>query len=206
MKSHFAKLLLVFPFLLPVGAHACGSGAVQYSDNFNPPNSGWGKSTAQNKKGNGLIAIKAIPGNSSYTMNGTYLFSDADICVRAKVLGIKPSDTPSGGLLFWAADVKSYYVFVIRPDGNWSVFRYAGRWITVDGGTSNAVKKGAGAENEVEVRTSGSSAEAFVNGKSVAKFNGQPPEGGGSIGLYGESADKYSNVWEFRDLKVLKLP
>ena len=55
----------------------------------------------------------------------------------------------------------SNYAFVVRPDGGWIAARHIGReWIAFADGTSDAIRQGAGAVNEVEVRLDGKLAEA----------------------------------------------
>jgi len=53
----------------------------------------------------------------------------------------------------------------------------------------------------LRVVTKGRQATAYINDKEVATFSGQPPPGGGCIGLYGQSG-KSQNIWQFSNLKV----
>jgi hypothetical protein len=55
------------------------------------------------------------------------------------------------------------------------------------------------------VVTKGRQATAYVNDKQVATINGQPPSGGSCIGLYGQSAEKTQNAWQFSNLKVVAI-
>jgi hypothetical protein len=54
------------------------------------------------------------------------------------------------------------------------------------------------------VVTKGRQATAYINDKQVATFPGQPPVGGGCIGLYGQSG-KSQNIWQFSGLEVTAL-
>jgi hypothetical protein len=84
--------------------------------------------------------------------------------------------------VFWVTDANSVFIFHIYPNGYWAFDRRAGsRWIRISSGNSDAIKKNAGDVNEVEVRLSGKTGTAYVNGTQVATFNGQPPEGGGLL-------------------------
>jgi hypothetical protein len=71
---------------------------------------------------------------------------------------------------------------------------------------SASIKKGLGQTNELRVVTKGAQATVFINDTQVVSFNGQPPQGGGFIGMIAFSPEKATNknVWEFSDLKVTK--
>ncbi len=81
-----------------------------------------------------------------------------------------------------------------------------GRWLTPIAWTPNeAINKGLGQVNKLRVVTKGRQATAYVNDKQVATINGQPPAGGGCIGLTGGSAEKIQNTWQFSNLKVVAI-
>jgi hypothetical protein len=207
MKTHLACFFAAFTTLVaPDLARACGNGAVQFADDFKNPDAGWIHSD-NGKIGNGVITL--MPAVKAYTSayNRTYLFGDADVCAQIKIDDFAEPEQLSGGLMFWMTETNNYYVFSIYPNGGWNISRLAGtRWITIGRGNSDAIKKGAGDLNEVELRLSGNTGTGYVNGTKVATFNGQPPEGGGYFGAYGASEDERANIWEFRDFRILKLP
>jgi hypothetical protein len=206
MKTRLACLLVAFATLvLPELAHACGDGAVQFADDFKTPDAGW-LHNDQVKIGSGAIALLPTVNKSTYAYNASYLFSDADVCIQIKVSDFTKPEQLSGGLMFWMTDGNSYYLFRIYQNGVWRIDRRAGsRWIGISTGNSDAIKKGAGDLNEIELRVSGNTGTAYVNGAKVATFNGQSPDGGGFFGVTAESENERANIWEARDFKILKL-
>jgi hypothetical protein len=206
MKIRLACLLVACATLvLPDLAHACGNGAVQFADDFKTPDPGWIHNDLA-KIGSGA-AILLPPVNAGLGLyNATYIFSDADVCAQIKFSDFTKPEQLSGGLMFWRTDSDSYYTFNIYPSGTWVIERKVGsRWIVISSGNSEAIKKGVGDVNDVEVRLSGNTSTGYVNGTKVATFNGQPPDGGGLFGLFGASENERTNTWEFRDFKILKL-
>ena len=206
MKTHLACLLVAFAILaVPDLAHACGNGAIQFADDFKTPDAGW--SHGDNVKiGKGAITLLPFMNKGATAYNATYLFSDADVCAQIKLSDFTKPEELGGGLMFWITDLSSYFVFQIYPHGFWKFARRAGsRWIDISSGNSDAIKKGAGDVNEVEVRVSGKSGTGYVNGTKIATISGQVPDGGGYFGVIGESENERVNIWEFRDFKILKL-
>jgi hypothetical protein len=87
---------------------------------------------------------------------------------------------------------------------------YIGRWVNgrylypVSSQQNDAIKKGIGQVNQLRVVTKGSQATAYIKDVQVVTFNGQPPQGGGLIGMRGDSPEKSQNIWEFSNLKITK--
>jgi hypothetical protein len=194
--------------LLPVTAFACGHGSVQFSDDFKTPDPGWGTKSVLVTLGNGQLAITPHKNAGTERFNFAYIYPRADVCVQMKTPDFTAADGVVGGLAFWATSYNAFYQFHIAPDKSWGVFRWlpSHRWVTILSGSSDAIKPQPGAVNEVELRLDGNAGEAWVNGTKLASFHGQPPEGGGAIGLYAESEATRRNTWGFTDFKVLNLP
>ena len=171
------------------------------------PDAGWGTSDAKVKVGGGEFQITPAINGSWFRFNPPLLFTQADACVTVSIGDLtKPGDM-GGGLLFWVQDNVNYYIFIYRADGTWDISRHVtGRWLTVTSGKSDAIKQGANASNELELRLNGNAGEAWINGTKLVVFHGQPPDGGAAFGLYGESEAGRTNTWTFHDFKVLKLP
>ena len=207
MKTHLACLLVAIATLvLPDLAHACGNGAVQFADDFKTPDSGWYHNDQVKIDGGAITLAPAVKKNTT-VYNTSYIFGDADVCAQFKLSDFTKPEQLGGGLMFWIADLNSFFLFNIKPNGNWLIQRRAGgRWIAINSGNSDAIKKGAGDLNEIEVRLSGKTGTGYVNGTKIATFNGQPPDGGGSFGIDAESEDERTNVWEVRDFRILTLP
>ena len=207
MKTRLACLFVAFTTLvMPDLAHACGNGAVQFADDFKTPDPGWIHND-QVTIGSGAITLLPAANKSTYAYNASYLFSDADVCIQIKPTDFTKPEQLSGGLMFWMTDGSSYYFFHIYPSGTWRIDRRAGsRWIAISTGNSDAIKKGAGDLNEIELRVSGNTGTGYVNGTKVSTFNGQSPDGGGFFGVTTESENERANIWAARDFRILKLP
>jgi hypothetical protein len=207
MKTRLACIFVAIATLvLPDLAHACGDGAVQFADDFKTPDPGWLRNDYSTVD-SGVITLRPTANRYYNEYNPSYIFGDADVCAQIKLNDFTKPEQLSGGLSFWITDSNSYYAFTIRPTGGWMIQRLVGsRWIIINTGSSDAIKKGAGDVNEVEVRLSGKTGSAYVNGTKVASFNGQPPDGGGFFGVSGGSESERTNIWEFHDFKILKLP
>ncbi len=208
MKRMFGSMAVAMTLLaLPGIGSACGNGAVQFSDNFKTPDPGWGQSTSFVKIGGGQVQITPAVNTADFVYNQPLLYTQADACVSVAIGDLTKPGEMSGGLVFWIQDNTHYYIFTERANGTWFVTRFiANRWVPVANGKSDVIKTGANAVNEVEVRINGNAAEGWINGTKVVSFHGQPPDGGGALGLYGESENDRANTWTFHDFKVLKLP
>jgi hypothetical protein len=205
MKTRLACLLVaVATLILPDLAHACGSGAVQFADDFRNPDAGWSYND-HGKISGGAITLMPVVNGGSAAYNTAYIFRDADVCVQIKPTDFTKPEQLNAGLIFWITDTHNFYTFCISPNGHWDIQRLAGsRWILISSGSSDAIKKGVGDLNEVEVRLAGNTGTGYVNGTKVVAFNGQPPEGGGYFGINAESEKERTNIWEFHDFKILK--
>ena len=118
----------------------------------------------------------------------------------------KAEDPVKGsGLVFWAKDYNDYYVLVLTPAGSIEVQRYVGkRWLQpVAWRQIDNARKGENVENILRVVTKGNTAIAYVNGKEIISFTGEPPEGGSLIGFKGSSGPKGVNAAAFANLKVI---
>jgi hypothetical protein len=130
-----------------------------------------------------------------------------DLCVN---LSLAKSDDPtySAGPIFWGKDSGDYFYFLVTGDGWFSIKHWVNSRALepVTWRQSDAIKKGVGQINQLHVMIRGDQAKAYINDTEVVTFKGQPPQGGGFIGLIGFSPSKATNknVWEFSDLKVTK--
>src|SRR5580693_1926774 len=100
------------------------------------------------------------------------------------------------------ADLGGLHRTVRASIGNNSLIR----WLQPVGWIENeAINKGIGQVNRLRVVTKGHQATAYINDKQVATFNGQPPHGGGCIGVSGGSPENAQNIWQFANLQVIAL-
>ena len=93
----------------------------------------------------------------------------------------------------------------IVPDGSYDIFRkFAGTWINLVPRTKNGqIKSDTNAVNEVRVALVDNFGALFINNVKVQEFRGQPPQGGGAVGLYAELESTVSDEWRFLDIAVM---
>lgn len=205
MKTRLACLLVAYVTLvLPDLAHACGNGAVQLADDFKTSNADWIFGDHVKISGGAITLLPAV--NAAATAyNTTFILGDADLCVQIKLDDFTKPKRLSAGVMFRMLVSNKTFAFDIFPTGGWHFKRLAGRrWIVISRGNTDAIKKGVGDVNEVEIRLSGNTGTCYVNGTKVVTFS-QPQLGGRYFGIYGQSEDERANIWEFRDFKILKL-
>jgi hypothetical protein len=138
-------------------------------------------------------------------LNQANQFNDIDASIKESMA--KTNDTTwAGGFVFWAKDNNNYYALLVSGEGLFAVKRYVdSRALTpVDWSENASIKKGVGQVNELRIVTKGNQATAYINGTQVTTFKGQPPDGGGFVGVKGSSSEKSQITWEFADLKVVK--
>jgi hypothetical protein len=193
--------------LASVPALACKGPNVIFSDNFTDVDPGW-STDDQFAIGGGKVQIKPDAGKSYGSYYGGSIFDDADMCVDLSVSPPRDPTNLSGGLVFWLDDWENAYLFLISPAGQAAVLRYQkGKALyPVSWRKADSVKTGANAVNTIRVTTKGSAVSTYINDKPFVALKGQPPKGGGSIGLYGESENGAQNVWTFSNLKITDLP
>ena len=164
---------------------------------------GWGKPDANWSVTDGKLRITPLLNSSALLINQKRGFKDADVTVDVKMS--KGEDMSQlGGLIFWAKGYNDCYAMVVSADGRFAVGRkLVGRWINPITKTENtAVKTGIGELNKLRVQTQGNLLTAYVNGIEIATLVGEPPQGAGYIGIYGESAENSQNIWEFTNVTV----
>jgi hypothetical protein len=119
-------------------------------------------------------------------------YGDVSVCVTVGTVATDKAENELGGVVFWALDYTSYYVFQVNftsgqfdvsqrlPSGQWNV---ALAWTA-----SPAIVQGMGKTNALRVQTKGNTATLFINDQQVGTFNGTAalPVGGGQVGFYGQ--------------------
>jgi hypothetical protein len=189
-------------------AAACGTGVLRFSDAFDTLNSDvWGNSNKAMSVKAGQMVLTQSNGNSSKaiatTGNAVGRFRNVDYCANV-VLNDSP-DLPStyGGLLFWAKDSDHFYDFSITLDGYAGVFKYDGDWTTlIDDTSSDAIKKGKGAVNELRVVTHSGTATFYINGQMFDTITEKTSPGTSYVGLVAESPDKGTATFSFDNAAV----
>src|SRR5262249_38049404 len=192
------------PFLLA----ACKPEKASFYDNFHKPDAGWNfVSGPLSHLADGQLAVAPNPNQSFSAEYLSLRFENVTICAHIKsppALTAPDGDT-RGGIVFWADSPRNYYTAVIRPDGNYYLYRrFAGSWLNMIPGTKSAqINTGMGAVNELAVELVDSSGALFINNVRVREFRGQPPKVGGAVGLHVESEKLVANEWRFLDIAAI---
>jgi glucose/mannose transport system substrate-binding protein len=199
----YASILVALLSLLPILKAVAGE--ILYEDKFTNLDPSWGVPGERLSVENGKLTLKPAPDTTQSVLNQANVFADADI----RVEGVLPAGDASvpGGLIFWAKDHSNFYCLCIDAAGYFKISRYVtDRWLQPVGWIENkSINKGIGQINKLRVVTQGHQATAYINDQQVTTFNGQPPQGGGCIGVSGGSPESAQNTWQFANLQVTAL-
>jgi glucose/mannose transport system substrate-binding protein len=178
-------------------------GDILYEDDFTNLDPSWGTAGDILSVKDGKLVLKPALNSTQSVLNQSNVFDDADIEVEVTLSSGDP--IVPGGLIFWAKDYSNFYCFSIDANGSFKISHFViDRWLTPIGWTeSNAINKGVGQANKLRVVTKGRQATAYINDKEVITINGQPPQGGGCVGISGGSVQDSQNTWEFARLRVI---
>src|SRR5215510_12790274 len=189
--------------LTPFGKVSAGD--VLYEDNFTNLDPSWGTPREILSVKEGRLVLKPALNTTQSVLNQSNLFDDADAEVQLTLSSGDPN--VPGGLVFWAKDYSNFYCLCIDANGSFKVSHFVvDRWLNPVGWTeSDTINKGVGQTNRLRVVTKGRQATAYINDKEVITINGQPPQGGGCVGISGGSAQDSQNTWEFANLRVIAI-
>src|ERR1700693_92806 len=178
-------------------------GDILYEDDFTNLDPSWGTPGDILSVKEGKLILKPALNTTQSVLNQSNVFDDADTQVEVTLAEGDP--VVSGGVIFWAKDYTNFYCLGIDANGSYKISHFVtDRWLTPVGWTeSDAVKKGVGQANKLRVVTKGRQATAFINDQQVVTINGQPPQGGGCVGVFGGSAQELQNTWQFASLRVI---
>ncbi len=178
-------------------------GDVLYEDNFTNLDPSWGTPGDILSVKDGKLILKPALNTTQSVLNQSNVFDDADIAVDV-ILSTGDPIVP-GGLIFWAKDYSNFYCLSIDANGSFKISHFVtDRWLSPVGWTkSEAMNTGLGQVNKLRVVTKGRQATAYINDKEVVTINGQPPQGGGCVGISGGSAQDSQNTWQFANLRVI---
>src|ERR1700737_3370770 len=179
---------------------------ILYQDNFTNLDPSWGTPGERLSVKDGKLTLKPFPNTTQSILNQSNVFDDADIRVEV-IMPAGDANVP-GGLIFWAKDHSNFYCLCINAAGYFKISRYVtDRWLQPVGWIENeAINKGIGQVNKLRVVTKGRQAIAYINDKQLTTFSGQPPQGGGCVGVSGGSPERAQNTWQFTNLQVIALP
>src|SRR3984893_5847039 len=178
-------------------------GDILYEDDFTNLDPSWGTPGDILSVKNGKLILKPALNTTQSVLNQSNVFDDADIELEVNLSSGDP--VVAGGLIFWAKDYTNFYCLCINANGSFKISHFVtDRWLNPVGWTvSDAINKGIGEVNKLRVMTKGRQATAFINDKQVITINGQPPQGGGCVGISGGSAHDSQNTWQFANLRVI---
>jgi hypothetical protein len=203
MKSKAAVLVMAMALVMVV-AHVCLAAKVLFEDKFATLDPSWGApGTIMNVK-DGKLLVTPEKNTTQTIINQGNVFPNDMEATFSMTFVVASAPTWGGGLVFWAKDYGEYYALLINADGWFAVQRHvANRYLLpVAWRQSDAIKKGVGAVNQVQVVTKGPKATISINGKKVISFSGHPPQGGSLIGFKVASGPESVNTVAFTDLKL----
>ncbi len=208
MRSHkVTVVMLTVAAALTVApiVGACEGNRVLLQDDFKTLASNWGTANDNQSVKDGKMVLTPAFDATYLTLSGGNLFTDMDACVDMALAKGGPKMVHTyGGLAFWATDYRNYYELMIGPSGTFGVDRILpGRRVPImTFATSPAIKSGLSQVNRLRVQTKGSTATFYINGTQVGSITGQPPQGGGEIGLTAQAGPNTRDIYEFSNLKV----
>jgi glucose/mannose transport system substrate-binding protein len=202
-KFYIYCTLAIAAFLLGAPVRSVFGAEILYEDDFTNLDPSWGTPGAILSVKEGRLVLEPALNTTQSVLNQSHVFDDADIEVQV-ILSSGDPIVPAG-LIFWAKDYSNFYCFNINVNGSFKISHFViDRWLTPVGWTdSPAINKGIGQSNKLRVLTKGRQAIAYINDKEVITINGQPPQGGGCVGISGGSAQDSQNTWEFASLRVI---
>jgi len=204
MTKHYlaaaaAASLLV---LAAAPAVACTGTTVLFEDDFSFADPAWGNYEWA-RIADGKMTIQVDPGLGYSLLNQTSLYVDFDVCIDVVQHNTDPS-TAWASLIFWGLDYQNYYALEVAGNGYVKVTRLQNNRVLspVDWTLTEGVVNPGEEVNRLRVRAIGNIAQVFVNGQQVAQFRGQPPEGGGLIGIYSLAPADAAASYDFSNLRI----
>jgi hypothetical protein len=208
MRNGFATAVLFsLCSVLPAAAATC-PGNVTYHDTFTTAGPGWNLSTAATVK----VTIGGGKADISFTQQGlgqslqfsSNQYGDLSLCATVSTPATSKVEDEAAGVTFWGTSPSTYYLFETLVSGQFFVgFNNNGSWQALFAKQANAaVAKGAGVNNTLQVTTKGNLATFYVNGTQVGTITGNPPAGGGTVGIYAESSTTSPEPMDFTDFQI----
>ncbi len=187
---------------------ACGDGKVLFEDAFTSHDPAWGEKDDRLAIASGEAVLSPAPGTRTLRWNRAFVFGDVDVCAKARLTSYTSDPITSyAGLMFWVKDERNFYQAVLTESGHLTVARVVdGKvqqkrpvvWTDLDVAKTKAKEK-----NTLRVATKGERVVISVNGKQVAKFNGDPPRGPSYVGMLAASSPgKTGDTWSITDFRV----
>lgn len=207
MSVKFATAVFLAAAITSSPAFACKGPTVIYQDNFQSADPAWSAPFGGTPViSGGQAQVTAQPGDFNvYVYEGTFVDS-GDYCVT--VTGPTLSDPTSalGGVAFGFDNNGDFYAFLVREDGQATVYRNQnGGWLTpVAMRAAPALKTGT-ASNTLRVTWKGTTASAFINDQPFINFTIQAFKNS-MIALYAEADGNAPATYSFSNLNVTTVP
>src|SRR5215469_14104804 len=202
-RCSILSIFAISALFLLAPVRAVLGGDILYEDNFTNLDPSWGTAGDILSVREGKLVLKPALNTTQSVLNQSNVFEDADVELQITLSNGDPG--VPGGLVFWAKDYSNFYCFCIDANGSFKISHFViDRWLNPVGWTqSDSINKGVGQTNKLRVVTKGRQATAYINDKEAITINGQPPQGGGCVGISGGSAQDSQNTWEFATLRVI---
>ena len=185
---------------------ACKGPTTLFTDDFREVDESWGVEGDSVSVDEGRVVIKADPNTMYKLLYAGTQFENMDYCVTARMPNNTPNDTAGSmaGMIFWAQDYSNLFAFEISVDGRVALERLAkGKWTNVlDWRKPEGVNVGPAAKNTLGVTANGNTLTLWINDAKVGSLKASRPDGGGQVGLIGQSEKGKRNAWKFTQLKV----
>jgi hypothetical protein len=177
-----------------------------FQDDFNSHDPGWGSiEEGVVFYSDGELVLKPRVNTSLRRLYSSLIFKNATVCARVKSSLQSPNNSiTNGGLAFWSINNSNHYIASVYPDGKFSIYRnFNSQWAALIPATkSEYVRAEPLAINEIMITFNGDAAILYLNGHNVYQIRGQPPQKGGSIGVFAATGDAESD-WHFLDVVVV---
>jgi hypothetical protein len=208
MRNGFqTAILFSLISVLPAAAATC-PGNVTFHDTFAVTNPVWNLNTGATVKvtmGGGKADFsftQASLGQSlQYSINQ---YGDASLCATVSAPATAKAENQAAGMTFWGSAGANYYMFEVTVAGQFFVgSNNNGTWTALFARQDNAaIAKGVGVSNTLQVTTKGTLATFYVNGTQVGTITGNPPAGGGTVGIYAETSTTSAEPMDLTDFQI----
>jgi hypothetical protein len=185
-------------------ALACEGRTVIFEDKFEDDSGGWEANRDMSFGKAGLRQKFTSDDVSSLILNSAFTIKDADICLEAIWPAAATDDSFGFGIMFWASDYSSYFLYQVEQDGILSLHRrISNQWARITGEEVPAVKKNADEANLLRITLRGNLASMYVNGVKYKDQRAQAPTAESRFGIrVGRSKTGTERTFLFKRIKV----
>ena len=182
-------------------ALACKGTTTAFNDEFQTEEPSWQALYGDFSVVEGHARVKSDPNTIALVINTGDYFDGGDLCVDVIAPNYAAGGIQVGGLVFGLKDDGNYFAIWVSPaDGLVGVVaKKKGEWVMpVPGRRSDAIKKEAGAANQLRVSWKANRAVVYVNDKQFAAF-GMVPMKNAHFGIWAQTE---GNTWQYDNYKI----